>query len=40
MKVIVHTDQADQWQQALSERLPQATIWKSQGKLEYLQTLP
>ena len=30
MKVIVHTDQAGQWQQALSERLPQATIWKSQ----------
>ena len=30
MKVIVHTDQADQWQQALSERLPDATIWKSQ----------
>ncbi|MEE3216550.1 MAG: glyoxylate/hydroxypyruvate reductase A [Pseudomonadota bacterium] len=30
MKVIVHTDQADQWQRALCERLPGATIWKSQ----------
>ena len=34
MKIVVHIDEADQWQAALAEALPQATVLTSEAPAE------